>query len=128
VDVARRQVHSKTRTSEFIQPASQLVNSRDRFNADVYHIMTPASDWPLFRIAHNFKTGRSQPRCMGTVLHEAYAASSVSTSRGQALFPSLSVLLYYINFPIPDHLSPYPHPPAYHIATHRLFTLEAGHI
>ena len=70
--------------------------------------MTPASDWPLFRISRAFNTGNSQLRRMRTVLHEAYAPGSVSTSRGQVLFPSVSVLLHYINFPVPDHLSPYP--------------------
>jgi len=60
---------------------------------------------------------------MRTVLREAYTTGSVSNSRVQVLLPSVSLLLYYINFPVPDHLSPYPHPPAYHVATHRLFTL-----
>ena len=61
--------------------------------------MTPASDWPPFQIAYTFNTGSSQLRHMRTVLHEVYAPGSVSISRGQVLFPSLSVLLCYINFP-----------------------------
>jgi len=105
-----RWVDSKTRSSEFIQPASHLPRSFQMqmltcipsttsdlsLISSTSHIMTPASsDWPLFRIAYTFKTGRTQPRRMRTVLHEVYATGSVSTSRGQALFPSVSVLLYY---------------------------------